>query len=75
MIEKNAIEVVQFAKQCLRSEYDQEGLDMAITSLEVCGKLKEVGCCHNYQHERADLAEWIDEVNKLIRQLNQNNRR
>jgi len=70
--EKNAIEVVSFAKQCLRSEYDQEGLDMAIVSLEVCEKLKEVGCCHNYQHERPDLVEWIDKVNELIRQLNQN---
>lgn len=70
--EKNAIEVVSFAKQSMRSEYDQEGLDMAITSLEVCGELKEVGYCHNYQRERQDLVEWIDKVNKLIKRLNQN---
>lgn len=72
MTEKDAIEVVSFAKQSMRSEYDQKGLSMAIASLEVCGKLKEVGYCHNYQRERPDLVEWIDKVNKLIRQLNQN---
>ncbi len=70
--EKNAIEVVSFAKQSMRGEYDQKGLDMAIASLKVCEKLKEVGCCHNYQYERPDLVKWIDKVNDLIRQLNQN---
>ena len=72
MTEKNAVEVVSFAKQNMRSEYDQECLDMAITSLEVCGKLKEVGYCHDYQYERPDLVKWIDEVNNLIKRLNQN---
>lgn len=75
MTEKNAIEVVALAKQSMRSGYDQKGLDMAITSLEVCEKLKEVGYCHNYQKERPDLVEWIDKVNKLIRRLDQNYRR
>lgn len=69
MTEENAIEVVSFAKQNMRSEYDQKGLDMAIASLGICEKLKEVGYCHNYQHERSDLVEWIDKVNELIRQL------
>lgn len=32
MTEKNAIEVVLFAKQGMRSEYDQKGLDMAVKS-------------------------------------------
>lgn len=71
MTERDAIEVVSFAKQSMRSEYDQKGLNMAINSLEVCEKLKKVGYCHNYQQEEPDLVEWIDEVNKLIRQLNQ----
>lgn len=69
--EENAIESVLVAKRCMRSEYDQKGLDMAVASLEVCKKLKEVGCCHNYQRERLELVEWIDKVNMLIRQLNQ----
>ena len=72
MTEKNAIEVVMFAKQYMRSEYDQEGFDMAIASLEVCLKLKEVGFCHNYQQERPDLVEWINNINELIRRLNKN---
>lgn len=58
--EENAIESVLVAKQY-----------MAVASLEVCKKLKEVGCCHNYQRERLELVEWIDKVNMLIRQLNQ----
>lgn len=70
MTEENAIEVVSFAKQSMRSDYDQKGLDMAIKSLEICKKLKEIGFCHNYQKERPDLVEWIDKVNKLISQLN-----
>lgn len=71
MTEKDAIEVVSLAKQNMGSEYDQKGLDMAIASLEVCEKLKEIGYCHNYQRERSDLVEWIDEVNGLIKRLNQ----
>ncbi len=67
--EENAIEVVLFAKQYMRSGYDQKGLDMAVASLEICRELKEAGYCHNYQQERPDLAAWIDKINKLIKRL------
>lgn len=72
MDEKDAVEVVLFAKQCMGSGYNRKALDMAVASLEVCAKLKEIGFCHNYQRERPDLVEWIDGVNALIRELNQN---
>ena len=32
-------------------------------------KLKEIGCCHDYQNERKDLVQWIDKVNEVIKGL------
>lgn len=63
MTEKDAIEVVSFAKQSMRSEYDQKGLSMAIASLEVCGKLKEVGYCHTISEKDRI---WWNGLTKLI---------
>lgn len=40
-----------------------EGL-LAIALIE---ELKELGFCSNYQQERADLVEWIDTVNQIIK--------
>ena len=32
-------------------------------------KLKEIGCCKNYQNEREDIVQWINKVNEVIKGL------
>ena len=32
-------------------------------------KLKEIGCCQDYQNEREDIVQWINKVNEVIKGL------
>ena len=43
--------------------------ERTMKSLEAARKLQELGVCHDYQRERADLVEWIDNVNNVIKEL------
>ena len=41
----------------------------ALLAIALLEELKELGFCNNYQQERGDLVEWIDSVNKIIKDI------
>lgn len=46
-----------------------QAVNKALLALALVDELDELGFCHNYQHERSDLVEWIDSVNQIIKDI------
>lgn len=71
MTEKEAIGIIQRTYNVsVPAQEDEElfedAIEMALKALDLTQKLKELGYCHNYQHETSYLVNWIDSVNRML---------
>ena len=46
-----------------------QAVNKALLALALVDELDELGFCHNYQHERSDLVEWIESVGQIIKDI------